>query len=65
MTWTQIARRPVQPLPKGDGCPLGCCSFGACCVPSKGSNTRGIIKKSGAGYPLGWYSSGSYCVNSR
>ena len=27
-------------------------------------NTRGAIEKSGAGCPLGFYSSGSYCVSS-
>ena len=45
MTWTQMAKRPVQPLPKVGGCPLGCCSSGAYCVPSKGSNTSGVIRK--------------------
>jgi len=59
ITWTQMAKRPVQLLPKGGGCPLGCCRFGDYCVPSTGSNTRGVIKKGGAGYLLGWYSSGS------
>jgi hypothetical protein len=33
-------------------------------VPSSGGNSRGAIEKSGAGCPLGFYSSGSYCISS-
>jgi hypothetical protein len=33
-------------------------------VPSKSSNTRGAIEKVGRGCPLGFYSSGNYCLSS-
>ena len=33
-------------------------------MPSSGGNTRGAIEKSGGGCPLGFYSSGNYCLSS-
>jgi hypothetical protein len=33
--------------------------------PSSSGNTRGAIEKAGSSCPLGWYSSGGYCVKSR
>ena len=59
-----IAQQPVRPLPKVGGCPLGYYGSGGYCVPSKSSNTRGAIEKSGAGCPLGFYGSGIYCLSS-
>jgi hypothetical protein len=33
-------------------------------VPSKSDNTRGATEKGGGSCPLGFYSSGNYCVSS-
>jgi hypothetical protein len=33
------------------------------CVPSSSSGTRGAIEKSGNGCPMGFYSSGNYCLS--
>jgi hypothetical protein len=33
-------------------------------VPSRGGNARGALEKSGSSCPLGFYTSGSYCVSS-
>ncbi|MCP9943484.1 hypothetical protein KBY70_13930 [Cyanobium sp. ATX 6E8] len=59
-----LAQQPVQPLPKVGGCPLGYYSSGSYCVPSKSSNTRGAIEKTGSSCPLGFYASGNYCLSS-
>ena len=34
-------------------------------MPSKSGTVRGALEKTGTGCPLGFYSSGNYCVNSQ
>ncbi len=51
-----VAQQPVQPLPKVAGCPLGYYASGSYCVPSKSSNTRGALQKTGGSCPIGFYS---------
>ena len=50
-------RIPVTPRGAGHGYVGGC-------VPSQGGNTRGAIEKIGSSCPIGFYSSGEYCVSS-
>lgn len=36
------------------------------CVPSTGGRVRGAIEKGGSGpSPIGWFSSGAYCLKPR
>ena len=53
-----LAQQPVRPLQK-----LGSCPLGNDCV-SRPNNDREVIQKTGRGCPLGWFSSGDYCVQS-
>jgi len=52
----------TRPLPKVGACRLGLAPQ-TVCMASKGGHSRGSIEKSGQKRPLGFYSSGAYCVS--
>ncbi|MCP9815206.1 hypothetical protein KBY76_00815 [Synechococcus sp. GreenBA-s] len=59
-----LAEQPVRSLPQTASCPYGFYRSGDRCLSTPGS-TRKAVEKVGTFCPLGWFSSGSYCVRYR